>query len=198
VCTWRTNFIQWVAAMRQSRALAFGGFLAGVIAGGLVFVPSTGIGRRAQQSRASKVERLQVSNGGKQELETNSVVSFMAAVGILAAVAAVWTPAVANAQKMPYTNSIADQKEFGKKEFKKYNKNDGRLWGPEPNQKYVQPTTEGQPGQRSIPPAIDIATLYPTRADVEKNAKPLYRNPRECGDEGCQWSRKNVPYPPRG
>jgi len=188
--------------VRQSRLLALGGFLVGVITGGFVFVPSMGVGRSAQSSKHSQAEHLQTTNGGANKQESNAVVSFMAAIGVLAALAAVWTPIVANAQKMPYTNTLEEQKAWGKKASKMYNKNEGRLWGPEPNQKYVVPTTEGQPGQRNIPPAVDIREYYPKPGQVYTGAKgDALRNMmrgNDCGESGCQWSQKNVPYAPRG
>merc|ERR1711956_32515 len=85
----------------------------------------------------------QASSGRAQGQESNAIISFMAALGVVAAVAAVWTPTIANAQKFPWTNDLETQKKEGKRLSKMYNKNEGRLWGPEPNEKYVQPTTEG-------------------------------------------------------
>merc|ERR1712113_1187510 len=124
------------------------------------------------------------SSGRAQGQESNAIISFMAALGVVAAVAAVWTPTIAHAQKMPYTNDLKTQQAEGKKLSKKYNANEGRLWGPEPNQKYVQPTTEGQPGQRNIPPAIDVRSYFPTKdSKIYKDALPLMR-PNEC-DGGC-------------
>mmetsp|Transcript_139226 Transcript_139226/g.277576 ORF Transcript_139226/g.277576 Transcript_139226/m.277576 type:complete len:194 (+) Transcript_139226:71-652(+) len=192
--------------VRQSRVLALSGFLVGVAIGSLVFVPSISTGRSTPRRPVpAQVENSQVATGNSQE-KKSCAPSLIAAFGLLAAVAIVATSTVVSAgvwtEQGPgntpgdLTNSLDEQVKWKKSIAKRANKNDGRLWGPEPNKKYYPTQTGPLPGRDKTPPINkDISPDLLDKKDYLRIAGPYERS--EC-EGGCQWSQKNVPYPNRG
>merc|ERR1719195_1496999 len=107
--------------------------------------------------------------------------------------AGVWTEQGPGNTPNDLTNSLDDQVKWKKNIAKRANKNDGRLWGPEPNKKYYPTQTGPLPGRGKTPPINrDISPDLLDKKEYLQIAGPYMRS--EC-EGGCQWSQKKCAIP---